>query len=113
MVGRLVAANGVEVIARTARVTLNSPRKHRQRVIKIIQRLRLGINDYLARRVNPAPFFEEARRKFGRDAKACYRVTTALVKLALDAFARALLRRNQHEISELADGQRRRRIKRR
>src|SRR5215831_15213823 len=77
VIGGVITANPVEIIARTARMTLNLPGEHRKRVIEIVERLWFGIHKNFARGVYATPFFEEASRKLSRNTKTGDRITAA------------------------------------
>ena len=102
MVGRMIPAYPVQIVARASRVALNTPGQHRQRVIKIIKRLRPGIHEYLAGRVDPSPLFEKARGKLCSDTEAGDRVAAPALEGVLGALADAGLSGCEHEVSELA-----------
>ena len=95
-------------------MTLDLSREHRQRVIEIVERLRLRVDEYLARRIDPSPLLEEARREFRGNAEAGYRITAAASERVLDPLSRARTRGNEDEVGQLAQtAPRRRRAARR
>src|SRR5882724_1796106 len=84
-------------------MTLNLSREHWQRMIKIVEGLRLGIDQYFAGRVDAAPLLEETCREFRSDAKAGYWISAADLEGMLDALAGARTRRREHEVGQLAE----------
>src|SRR6185295_12339507 len=100
---RMIPADGIQVIATASSMTLNLPRQHWKRVIKVIERLRLRIDQYLAGRIYAAPLFEKAGRKFCRDSEAGYRIAAPASESVFDALAGARLGRHEYEVGKLAE----------
>src|SRR5262249_20150643 len=99
----VIAANTVQVIARSARVAADLTCQHRQRVIEVVQRLRLRIYQNLAGRLDLAPFLEESCWELGRYSERLYRVAAANVEFAFEPLSRAGARRDEHEMRQLAE----------
>src|SRR6185436_8347746 len=102
VVGGVIAANTVEVVARSARVTLNPPRKHRQRMIKIIKRLRPRVDEYFAGSIDSSPLFEEPSRELRCYSKSGYRVAAAPLEGVLGALTDARVGGREDKIGKLA-----------
>src|ERR1041384_5844726 len=83
-------------------MTLNLSSEHRQRVIKIIEWLRFGINENLSRGINAPPFLEEPGGKLCSDAKSGDRISAASLKRMLAPLSGTAARGNENKVSELS-----------
>src|SRR2546425_227868 len=97
----------VQIVPKAACVTLYLPREHRQRVIEIIEWLRLRVHEYLAAGIDPSPFLEKPGGEFRCDSEAGDRITAAALEHVLDALPGRPTRRNQNEVGKLAESCRR------